>query len=241
MNDAICAVSSAVPDRKAAAVWTAINILTGRKRRTPIFVSGDTAESRKNELRNFFEGIVNIPPPPLPDSMPLPPNTPLPDSDSFCTGPVSSRDVVQLAKRNPGGKASGPDGVPVEALRIPRVAEEVARFINSVLLDGEAAPPEWTMAYMVPVPKRPGAAKVDEYRGISLMSCGAKIYNKVLLTRLQPVLDPFLRTEQNGFRPRRSTVTQILSLRRIIEESRIHKVNLVCIFVDFHKAFDSVA
>ena len=163
MKDAIHTVTSAVPDRKNSAVWTAINILTGRKRRSPVCVSGDTPEARKSQLRNFFEGIVNLPPPPLPDSISLPPNTPPPDPSHFNTGPVTSRDVVFLAKRNPGGKASGPDGVPTEVLRIPRVAEEVSSLINSVL-EGGAAPPEWTTAFMVPVPKRPGATKVEEHR-----------------------------------------------------------------------------
>ena len=81
--------------------------------------------------------------------------------------------------------------------------------------------------------------RIEEHRGISLMSCAAKLYNRVLLTRLQPVLDPFLRREQNGFRPSRGTVTQILALRRILEEARIHQSTVVCVFVDFRKAFDS--
>jgi hypothetical protein len=55
------------------------------------------------------------------------------------------------------------------------------------------------------------------------------------------VLDPFLRCEQNGFRPHRGTVTQILALRRVIEEARVHQSSLVVVFVDFRKAFDSVA
>ena len=73
------------------------------------------------------------------------------------------------------------------------------------------------------------------------MPCAAKMYNKLLLTRLQPVLDPYLRYEQNGFRPRRGTVTQILALRRVIEEARIRQSTLVVVFVDFRKAFDSVS
>jgi hypothetical protein len=36
-------------------------------------------------------------------------------------------------------------------------------------------------------------------------------------------------------------VTQILALRRVIEEARIHQSSLVVVFVDFRKAFDSVA
>ena len=73
------------------------------------------------------------------------------------------------------------------------------------------------------------------------MSCAAKLFNKILLTRLQPVLDPFLRREQNGFRPHRGTATQILALRRVIEEARTRQATLICVFVDFRKAFDSVS
>ena len=73
------------------------------------------------------------------------------------------------------------------------------------------------------------------------MSCAAKLFNRLLLTRLQPVLDPYLRPEQNGFRPNRGTVAQILALRRVIEEARTRQSNLIVVFVDFKKAFDSVA
>uniref|UniRef100_A0A1I8J6W2 Crossover junction endonuclease MUS81 n=1 Tax=Macrostomum lignano TaxID=282301 RepID=A0A1I8J6W2_9PLAT len=55
------------------------------------------------------------------------------------------------------------------------------------------------------------------------------------------VLDPYLRYEQNGFRPQRGTLTQILALRRrVIEEARIRQSTLIIVFVDFRKAFDSV-
>ena len=140
--------------------------------------------------------------------------------------------------------AMGPDDVPLEALRILSVAKELACVINRVL-EGGAAPAEWTLAHIVAVPKKPGTAKVKEHRGISILSCAAKLYNRLLLNRLLTVIDPFLRHEQNGFRPRRGTVTQILSLRRIIEETKIRQANPnrfpVCVFIDFHKAFDSVA
>ena len=172
--------------------------------------------------------------------MRLPPEVALPTETEFDISPTTPAAVQQLAQKTPGGKATGPDEVPVEALRIPRVAQVVTRVMNSVL-DGGAAPPEWTVAHIVGIPKKPGTTRKEEHRGISLMSCAAKLFNRLLLTRLQPVLDPYMRHEQNGFRPRRGTVTQILALRRIIEEARIRQSNLVCVFVDFSKAFDSVS
>ena len=78
------------------------------------------------------------------------------------------------------------------------------------------------------------------YRGISPTSIASKIYNKLILNRLVPSLDPILRRNQNGFRRGRSTISQILALRRIIEEMRNANREMTLIFVDFKKAFDSV-
>uniref|UniRef100_A0A1I8FE10 Reverse transcriptase domain-containing protein n=1 Tax=Macrostomum lignano TaxID=282301 RepID=A0A1I8FE10_9PLAT len=51
--------------------------------------------------------------------------------------------------------------------------------------------------------------------------CALRICSTVCCyRRLQPVLDPYLRPEQNGFRPHRGTVAQILALRQVIEEAR---------------------
>ena len=72
------------------------------------------------------------------------------------------------------------------------------------------------------------------------MSIAAKIYNKMILNRLVPFVDPLLRKNQNGFRRGRSTLSQILSLRRIIEECKLSNRDLALVFVDFSKAFDSV-
>ena len=72
------------------------------------------------------------------------------------------------------------------------------------------------------------------------MAISAKIYNKLLLNRLIPFVGPILRKNQNGFRHGRSTLSQILCLRRLIEESNLSELDLALVFVDFSKAFDSV-
>ena len=240
VDEAIREIDAAGHDAKSRTVWTAVRTLTGRKKRPPLNLSSDTAQERRNELRDFFAGVLNSPPPMLPSNFALPPETPLPSEDDFFLGPVTESEVVKLAQKAPGGKACGPDGVPMEALRIHRVATEIADAMNRVLA-GDPAPGDWTLAHIVAIPKKPGSTKKEDHRGISMMSCAAKLFNRMLLNRLQPTLDPYLRTEQNGFRPRRGTATQILALRRVLEESRIRQSSLICVFVDFRKAFDSVS
>ena len=78
------------------------------------------------------------------------------------------------------------------------------------------------------------------YRGITLTSIAAKIYNALLRNRIEPKIDNILRKNQNGFRRNRSTTSQILTIRRILEGVRAKNLQATLIFVDFTKAFDSI-
>ena len=61
----------------------------------------------------------------------------------------------------------------------------------------------------------------------------------MILDRLQTKMDDYLRPNQNGFRPGRTTTAHILALRRLIEGVKNHNRKAI-ICVDFQKAFDSV-
>ncbi|GFS11699.1 hedgehog protein [Elysia marginata] len=63
---------------------------------------------------------------------------------------------------------------------------------------------------IIPVPNSGDLYNTNNYRGISLMRILAKIYN-MILNRIRTVTNPRLRMSQNGFRPGRSTVAQILT------------------------------
>ena len=62
----------------------------------------------------------------------------------------------------------------------------------------------------------------------------------MILNRIKPHIDSKLRVNQNGFRTGRSTSSQVLALRRLIEGIKSKNLTAVMTFVDFRKAFDSV-
>jgi hypothetical protein len=72
------------------------------------------------------------------------------------------------------------------------------------------------------------------------MSIVAKVYNKMLLKRIQDAVDPLLRPNQAGFRKGRNCIQQIHILRRIIEGAKAKQIPLFATFIDFKKAFDSI-
>ena len=52
----------------------------------------------------------------------------------------------------------------------------------------------------LPFPKKGELGFAKNYRGITLTSIAAKIYNAVLRNRREPKIDNILRKKQNGFR-----------------------------------------
>ena len=64
---------------------------------------------------------------------------------------------------------------------------------------------------------------------------------RILLNRLKPQAEEIIKEEQAGFRAGRSTTEQIFSLRILCEKYLQHQQSLFHVFVDFKKAFDSLA
>ena len=108
-------------------------------------------------------------------------------------------------------------------------------FCNRALLDNDK-PDLWSYMNIIPVPKSGDLSNTNNYRGISLICIIAKLYNRLILNRIRCVIDPMLRYNQNGFRPKRTTVAQVLALRRIIEGVKANNLPAVLTFIDISKA-----
>ena len=135
-------------------------------------------------------------------------------------------------------KAAGPDGIPSEVWKIGTLKNQLLETCNSVFSGDK--PTVWSLSGIIPIPKKGDLSDTENYRGVSLTVIAAKIYNKMLLKRIRPHIEHILRKNQNGFRPGRSTTSQILALRRIIEGVKARNLPCIITFVDFKKAFDSV-
>ena len=74
------------------------------------------------------------------------------------------------------------------------------------------------------------------------MCCVAKLYSKILNTRLQKFLESnkILVEEQNGFRASRSCIDHIFVLCTILRNRKLSGKETFLSFIDFQKAFDSV-
>ena len=93
---------------------------------------------------------------------------------------------------------------------------------------------------IIPFPKKEHLRLAKNYWGITLTSIAAKIYNALLHNYIELKIKNILRKNQNGFKGNRSTTSQILTIRRILEGVRSKNLEATILFVDFTKAFDSI-
>jgi len=135
-------------------------------------------------------------------------------------------------------KAAGLDEIPPELWKTRKFDAHLLDFCNAVYESHEIE--AWREGCILPFPKKGDLSIPSNYRGITLTSIAAKIYNKLLLNRIQPEIEKVLRKNQNGFRKARSTTGQILTIRRLIEGIKSRNLEATILFVDFSKAFDSI-
>ena len=137
------------------------------------------------------------------------------------------------------GKAAGPDSIPPEVFKSCDFGEICLDFCNKALLENDK-PDLWSYMNIIPVPKSGDLSNTNNYRGISLICIVAKMYNRLILNRIRSVIHLKLRINRNGFHVKKSTATQILTLRRIIEGVKAKNLPSIITFIDFKKAFDSI-
>ena len=98
----------------------------------------------------------------------------------------------------------------------------------------------WMKGCILPFPKKGDLGLAKNYRGITFTSIAAKIYNALLRNRIEPKIDNIFRKHQNGFRRNKSTTSQILTIRRILEGVPTKTLQATILFIDCTKAFDSI-
>ena len=153
-------------------------------------------------------------------------------------GPFTQEELDSVLRKIKNRKAAGLDEIPPEVWKTRQFDDILLRNCNAVYNQNPID--RWTKGCILPFPKKGDLGLAKNYRGITLTSIAAKIYNALLRNRIEPKIDNILRKNQNGFRRNRSTTSQILTIRRILEGVRAKNLQATLIFVNFTKAFDSI-
>ena len=165
------------------------------------------------------------------------------NTNDFVNEPISYDELEKCVLKLHNKKAVGMDGIPNEILKNKDVMLATWKLFTVYFTNG-VVPSVWLKSVVVPIPK---SSKKDpftplNYRGLSILSCVAKLYSSVLNTRITKYCDmmDIIVDEQNGFRSGRSCEDHIFSLTSIIHDRIENKKPVFCAFIDLEKAFDHI-
>ena len=161
---------------------------------------------------------------------------------SFLSEAFSMEEMDTALKSLKNGKAPGNDNIHTEFLK--NLSPEATSWLQSFLstcLTTSTIPSKWKTAKVTAIlkPNKP-ASDPKSYRPISLLSHIYKLLERLILARINDIVEEKLPTTQAGFRKGKSTTDQVVRLVHDIEAAfqKNHKFGTV--FVDLTAAYDTV-
>jgi hypothetical protein len=134
--------------------------------------------------------------------------------------PPSKREIFEAIKAMKKGNAAGIDNIPAEILQVdPHLSTEILYPLFLDIWNEERFPKDWKEGIIVKIPKKGDYRNCNNWRGITLLVVISKVFTRIILDRISGILETGIRREQAGFRPNRSCIDQIDTLRIIIEQS----------------------
>ncbi|GFT24028.1 RNA-directed DNA polymerase from mobile element jockey [Trichonephila clavipes] len=159
--------------------------------------------------------------------------------------PTTPTEVLTYVQRIKPKKSPGLDQISNRMLK--NLSLKFLLFITLLinqLFKKNYFPDSWKTAVVIPIlkpDKNPELAQ--NYRPISLLSCLSKVYEFVLLQRLNQhcAAANFIIPQQCGFRPKCSTVHQLLRVTELIHSGFAKHEATGILFLDIAKAFDKIS
>ena len=140
------------------------------------------------------------------------------------------------------GKAPGPDHICSEFILYGGKALKswLREFLSSCLHHFKI-PKIWRRADVIATPKPNKPLDVARsHHPISLLCVPYTILERLLHSRVEPMIDPHLPSEQAGFRRDRSTLEQVTRISQDIEDCFEDKKKAGAVFIDLTTAYDTV-
>lgn len=158
--------------------------------------------------------------------------------------PFSPSEVRKAITRLNSHKAPGYDLITAEVLKnLPKKSIVLLTAIYNSMLRLCYFPIQWKYAHIIMIPK-PGKppTEVTSYRPISLLPILSKIFERLLLNRIQEttLLNELIPDHQFGFRQKHSTIHQCHRVVNKIKQSFEDKEMCASVFLDIKQAFDGV-
>ena len=221
-------------DRQSRIAWQTINEVSRRKSTAKANLKATSQQERVKLWEQHFKNLLGNPPKITDELI----TRIISKQLDIKLGPLTKEELDSVLRKIKNRKAARLDEIHPEVWKTKQFDNILLRQCNAVYNQNTIE--RWMMGCILPFPKKGDHGLAKNYRGITLTSIAAKICNALLRNRIEPKIDNIFRKKQNGFRRNRSTTSQILTIRRILDGVRVKNFQATLLFVDFTKAFHSI-
>lgn len=150
---------------------------------------------------------------------------------------IGTDEIIKATKNLKSKLCSGEDNLPMKVIKdvVQTNATLFRIFFNSVCEKG--IPSRWKTAIVTPLHKAGKKDLVTQYRPISNLDSLSKVYERIVLGRLNE-LGELNGVFQHGFKANRSTTTAMLELQNYVSTNIDNKKVVGTYSVDLSAAFD---
>ena len=121
------------------------------------------------------------------------------------------------------------------------IAPVLTKIYNECILTG-IIPKDFKCAIAFPLFKKGDSSSCDNYRGISVLSPFAKIFERLISHQITTFFTykKIFSPEQHGFRSNHSCETALQTILDRWKKALERNENILALFIDFKKAFDLI-
>lgn len=157
---------------------------------------------------------------------------------------ITREEVEAVVRELKPNKAPGRDGLYPWMLKHggPSMIDALLHLFQGCWREGKI-PAAWRFADIRPIMKQSAAKTAGDFRPISLLAVPSKVYDSIVLARLQAVSDTqqWVPHYQAGFRKHRSAIEHLVQLQQEAHIAFKRREFLVVAFLDISKAYDCVS
>jgi hypothetical protein len=155
------------------------------------------------------------------------------------THPFSTLELREAVRELQRGKASGPDGIPIEFFKElwDFVAPDVLNLINYIL-ERQDLGPELSTSIIALIPKSGQHNLLTNWRPIALLNSLYKILTKATANRHKSGISKWVSTSQSTYIPGIDIINNLFFAQEALSWTKETCQEMTILLLDFSKAFD---
>ena len=157
-------------------------------------------------------------------------------------GPFTVHEINKCIQKLKIGKSAGPDQISNGIIKYSGIVtcKAITKLFN-LILDSGKYPSNWRKSLIILIHKVGDKLDINNYRGISLQNCIAKLFSAAINCRIVTYYEDKFAMQQFGFRVNHRTTDSIFILKfLLIKYLTKRKTKVYSCFIDLRRAFATV-